>query len=259
MKYNWEFQPDRSYLPTGSTSAGNLVFSAGDDGAIRALDTAPIKYPPTLWNGLAYAGGGDGYIYCLHAHTGELAWRFRAAPVDRHIMVYDRLSSTWPVHSGVLVHEGIAYAAAGIIDHDGTYVYALDARTGKLIWENNSSGHLNSELRKGVSVQGNLSIQGHHLLLAGGNQISPARYDLKTGECKVSPFKQGQPKANNGKFLGVFENDIVLAGGRILHSSPRNVATKGSFDGRKRDSFTVAFPLHGMRTAWCTSISNSGN
>ncbi len=261
MKYNWEFQPDRSYLPTGSTSAGNLVFSAGDDGAIRALDTdtgqlkwqyltpAPIKYPPTLWNGLAYAGGGDGYIYCLHAHTGELAWRFRAAPVDRHIMVYDRLSSTWPVHSGVLVHEGIAYAAAGIIDHDGTYVYALDARTGKLIWENNSSGHLNSELRKGVSVQGNLSIQGHHLLLAGGNQISPARYDLKTGECKVSPFKQGQPKANNGKFLGVFENDIVLAGGRILHSSPRNVATKGSFDafqeGQKK-----RFLYGGIPPAW---------
>ena len=44
-----------------------------------------------------------------------------------------------------------AYAAAGIIDYDGTYVYGLDAETGKLVWQNDSTGHLDPELRKGVS------------------------------------------------------------------------------------------------------------
>ena len=46
-------------------------------------------------------------------------------------MVYGNLCSTWPVNTGVLVHEGTAYFAAGIVDHDGTYVYALDAKTGE--------------------------------------------------------------------------------------------------------------------------------
>ena len=52
--------------------------------------------------------------------------------MERTIPVYSTLRSTWPVGSGVLVEDGIAYAAAGIANHDGTHVYALDAVTGKL-------------------------------------------------------------------------------------------------------------------------------
>ena len=138
----------------------------------------PIKAPPTVWEGRAYVGSGDGYVYTLEAATGRLLWRFRAAPVERRIMVYGNLCSTWPVNTGVLVHDGVAYFAAGIVDHDGTYVYALDARTGRLQWQNNTCGHLSPELRKGVSAQGNLTIHGDQLLLAGGNQVSPAAFDL---------------------------------------------------------------------------------
>ena len=39
-------------------------------------------------------------------------------------------------------------------------------------WENNGSGHWNSELRKGVSVQGNLTILGDQLLLLGVAMLS---------------------------------------------------------------------------------------
>ena len=237
----WQFSPDLPTTPTAATAVAGMLFSTGNDGKIRAINTsdgsseweyltpAPIKFPPTIWEGCAYVGGGDGYVYCLDATTGRLLWRFRAAPIERHMMVYGNLSSTWPVHSGVLVHDGVAYAAAGIIDQDGTYVYALDAKTGKIKWQNNSSGHLNLELRKGVSVQGNLSIQGNHLLLAGGNQVSPARFDLRTGQCSARSFDQGKPKANNGQYVGVLKGDTVIVGGRILHSAPENVSTKGSF------------------------------
>ena len=237
----WSFAPPRANVPVAPTTAGGLVFLAGEDGKVRAIKSssgelhwefstsAPIKNPPSIWEGRAYVGSGDGYVYCLEAATGRLLWRFRAAPVERQIMVYGRLSSTWPVNTGVMVHEGAAYFAAGIIDHDGTYVYALDAKTGKIKWQNNSSGHLSGELRKGISAQGNLSVLGDQLLLAGGNQVSPAIYDIKTGECRSKPFAQGQPKANGGQFVGVYNNVSVIAGGRILYSDPRNVATKGKF------------------------------
>jgi hypothetical protein len=127
------------------------------------------------------------------------------------------------------VRDGAAYFAAGIIDHDGTHVYALDARTGALLWQNNSSGHLNPELRKGVSVQGNLSVRGDELLLAGGNQVSPVHFALADGRCLAQRPAQGNPSANGGKFVGVFNDDTVIQGGRILYSSPRNVPTKGFF------------------------------
>ena len=237
----WVFAPSRDYLPTAPVSAGGLVFVGGSDGKVRALDAedgdlkwefstpAPIKYPPTITGGRAYFGSGDGYAYCLEAETGRLLWRFRAAPVERHLMVFDNLSSTWPVASGVLVRDGVAYFAAGIIDHDGTYVYALDALSGEIKWQNNASGHLSPELRKGVSVQGNLTVLDNNLLLAGGNQVSPAKFDLETGRCLAKPFKQGRPKANNGRFAGVFRDSAAIVGGRILYSAAENVATKGYF------------------------------
>jgi outer membrane protein assembly factor BamB len=237
----WHYKPDREYVPTAPTYAGGLVFVGGNDGKVRALDTkkrelrwqyrtpAPIKYPPTIWEGRAYVGCCDGYVYALEAASGRLLWRFRAAPEERLIMVYGNLTSTWPVASGVLVHDGIAYFAAGIIDTDGTHVYALDAKTGKLRWQNNTSGHLDAELRKGVSVQGNLAIYGDRLVLAAGNQVSPAEFDLETGKYLTPSAELGRPRAPAGRFVGVLNDKTVIAGGRVLYSSPKNVANRGSF------------------------------
>jgi outer membrane protein assembly factor BamB len=236
----WVFTPPIDHTPAAPVSAGGLIFVTGTDGKCRAIDTkgksrwefstaGEIRCSPTVADGRVYLGSGDGSIYTLEAATGRLLWQFRAAPIERLINVYGALSSTWPVNTGVLVHDGIAYCAAGIIDHDGTYVYALDAKTGEIIWQNNSSGHLNKKLRKGVSVQGNLTIRKDQLLMAGGNQVSPAAFDLKTGKSLARPIQQGRPQANNGKFVGVFQDTHAIVGGRILYSSPQNVATKGSF------------------------------
>ena len=237
----WTYRPVRPSTPTEATTAGGLVFTSGDDGKVRAISLetgklewefatgGPIKYPPTIHDGRAYVGSADGRVYALEAATGRGLWEFRAAPIDRHLLVYGNVSSTWPVNSGVLVDDGIAYFAAGIIDHDGTHVYAVDAHTGKLRWQNNGSGHLDASIRKGVSVQGNLSLTGNRLLLAGGNQVSPASYAIEDGACVSAAPRGGQPSANGGKFVGVFSDDTVFQGGRILHSSPRNVSTKGSF------------------------------
>ena len=258
---SWTNTAKRPHVPTAPTSAGGLVFVAGQCGRVRALDArtgevrwifatgGPIKAPPTIAESRAYVGSGDGHVYALEAATGRLLWRFRAAPLERHIMVYGNLCSTWPVNTGVLVADGVAYFAAGIIDGDGTYVYALDAKTGKIKWQNNSSGHLNPELRKGVSAQGTLAIQGNQLLMAGGNQVSPASFDIKTGKCLNQSFAQGNPKANHGKFVGVFLGDHAIAGGRALYASAENVANKDSFvvhNGRR----LVPMNFGGIPPAW---------
>jgi len=237
----WEFRPEGVKNPTAPSGAGGFIFLCGDDGKVRAIDAAngtqrwcfmtagPIIQPPSIWNGRAYVGSGDGYIYALEAATGRLLWRFRAAPVERRIMVYGSLCSTWPVNSGVLVEDGVAYAAAGIIDYDGTYVYALDAETGEIKWQNNSSGHLDKELRKGVSAQGNLTIANGRLLMPGGNVISPAVYDLETGEYLGRGPGNGSPRANRGEEVGAFNSDHVIVGGRLRYSAAENVVNPGTF------------------------------
>ena len=165
----WTYQPRASLPATAPTAAGGMVFAGSHDGAVRALaaDTGevrwtaytggPISYPPTLWQGRALVGSGDGWIYCFEAATGRQLWRFRAAPAERFIPVYGSLRSTWPVASGVLVADGVAYAAAGIANHDGTHVVALDAETGKLRWHNRTSGALHPQTGSGVSVNGALT------------------------------------------------------------------------------------------------------
>jgi outer membrane protein assembly factor BamB len=131
-----------------------------------------------------FVGSGDGWLYAFEAATGKLLWRFRVAPRQRKISVYGRLSSTWPVASGVLADHGVVYAAAGIASFDGTHVVALDAASGHIVWQNNSSGHLLGEGRvTGVSVQGHMLLHAGRLYMAGGNVVSPAVYDARDGRC----------------------------------------------------------------------------
>jgi outer membrane protein assembly factor BamB len=251
----WESEPRNPVTPTGPTAAGGLIFVGGDDGKVRAIaaDTGemrwcfmtagPIRVPPTIWNGRAYVGSGDGFVYCLEAATGRQLWRFRAAPVERRIMVYERLCSNWPVNTGVLVEDGIAYVGAGLIDTDGTYVYALDAATGEIKWQNNSSGHLNREVRKGISAHGHLAIAGGKLWMAGGNVVSPAKYSLKTGDCLCTQPVAGPPQTNRGEEVAVLNGKYMLTGGRLMFSAFENVVDPGYFELIRTDVTTESTNL----------------
>jgi len=205
----WEYSSPTAVTPTAPTATGGLVFLSGSDGIVRALDATTgksrwkgytggdVRIPPTISNGRSFVGSGDGWVYAFEATSGRPLWRFRAAPVERKIPVYGSLMSTWPAASGVLVKDGIAYVAAGIVNYDGTHVYALDAETGKIKWQNNTSGHLDPDAHSGVSVQGHLLLSDGKLCLAGGNAVSPAIYDVSTGKCLNSPKLLKRVQNNN--------------------------------------------------------------
>ncbi|MDQ1255544.1 MAG: hypothetical protein QG656_136, partial [Candidatus Hydrogenedentes bacterium] len=68
----WDYRAPGAYTPTAPVSWESLVFVGGDDGKVRAIDATngavawqfttggPIIQPPTLWNGRAFIGSGDG-------------------------------------------------------------------------------------------------------------------------------------------------------------------------------------------------------
>ena len=222
----WRFTPMTATHPTAPVTAGGLVFISGDNGIVQALNSATgmqqwkaytggaVRIPPTIWNDRALVGSGDGWIYAFEARTGRLLWRFRAAPVERKIPVYGSLLSTWPAASGILVEDGIAYVSAGIVNYDGTYVYALDAETGEIKWQNNTSGHLDQQARTGVSVQGHQLLHDGKLYLASGTSLSPAVFDITDGRCLNDP----RPLANcasqspRGWELSLLGNQVVACG-----------------------------------------------
>jgi len=82
-------------------------------------------------------GSRDGWVYCLRAGDGELAWRFRAAPAEQRIVACGRIESCWPVHGSVLVRDGVVYCAAGRGSYleGGVRLCRLDAATGRLLSE----------------------------------------------------------------------------------------------------------------------------
>ncbi len=222
----WWFSPDTEFTPTAPITAGGMAFLSGSDGIVRALDMASgkpvwkaytggsVRYPPTVWRSRVFVGSGDGWIYAFEARSGRMLWRFNAAPAHRKIPVYGSLMSTWPVASGVLVEDGVLYAAAGIVNYDGTHVYALDAETGRIRWQNNTSGHLDPEARTGVSVQGHMLIHDGKLYLAGGTSISPAVYDLSDGKClnDPAPLKLCGSSSIRGEELYRIGHEVVVSG-----------------------------------------------
>jgi outer membrane protein assembly factor BamB/2-polyprenyl-3-methyl-5-hydroxy-6-metoxy-1,4-benzoquinol methylase len=127
-------------------AAGKVFVADVDAHAVCALDAsdgsllwtyttgARVDSPPTYHQGLLLFGSRDGWVYCVRASDGELAWRFRGLP-RRMICAYGQLESVWPVCGSILVRDDVAYFAAGrnsFLD-GGIFLYGLDPKTGRVI------------------------------------------------------------------------------------------------------------------------------
>jgi outer membrane protein assembly factor BamB len=197
----WSAQVVTSSLPTAPVVAGGLIFVADRAGAVQAFNQqgkqvwksytgGAVYYPPTIAHDRAYVGSADGRVHAFEAKTGRRLWTFRVGPAPRRIPVYGKLISTWPVSGGVIFHDGRVYAAAGIAHYDGTYVVALDAKTGRLLAANTSSGVVGEASKNGISVQGVPRIEDGELRFLAGGVYETARYDLKTLKCLNGPREQ---------------------------------------------------------------------
>lgn len=198
LKPLWSVGVTEIDLPTAPVAAGGHVFVADRTGAVRAFDASgeekwtvwtngAVYYPPSIADDRVFVGSADGRVYAFEATSGRLLWSYRVAPEDRRIPVFGKLVSRWPVAGGVVVQDGTVYAAAGIAHYDGTYVVALDAKTGNLKARNDGAGVLSEPVNSGVSMQGNLTIKDGELRFLGGGVYETARFDLKTLECRNEP------------------------------------------------------------------------
>jgi len=129
---------------------GKLFVASIDTHTVYALDESSGKIlwsyttggrvdsPPTIYQGRVLFGSADGWIYCLAASDGALAWRFRAAPKDLRLTAFEQLESVWPVHGSVLVQDDVLYCVAGrsMFMDGGIRFLRLDPKTGQKLSEN---------------------------------------------------------------------------------------------------------------------------
>ncbi|HUT57519.1 MAG TPA: PQQ-binding-like beta-propeller repeat protein [Phycisphaerae bacterium] len=134
-------------IATHVAMAGDVVcFGSSVDNGVHALDAqtgqrrwtffteGPVRLAPTVAGGRVYAGSDDGRVYCLQAADGSLAWRVQPIAGGTRILGAGRLMSLWPVRTGVLVDDGVAYCGAGLFPARQTALVALDAQDGTLLW-----------------------------------------------------------------------------------------------------------------------------
>jgi len=141
-------------------AGGKLYFGSSVEESVTCLNAADgkrlwifysegaIRFAPLCHEGKVYFGSDDGYIYCVDGTSGELVWKFQAAIGKRRIIANGRISSQWPVRTGLAMRDNVVYAACGVFPSEdrGVMVYALRAADGKPVWKqrflNHAAGHL---------------------------------------------------------------------------------------------------------------------
>ncbi len=208
----YKLQFDRSYEPV---VMGNQIFipsMVGDK--VVAYDTGtgrqnwqffcdgPVRFAPVAWQGHVYVASDDGCLYCLDATDGSLLWTCRLAPSGRRILGNGRLISAWPARGGPVLRDGTIYCTASIWPFMGVFIYAIDAQTGRVIWENSGTGAIyiqqqhGSPAFAGVAPQGYLASDGSRLLVT--SRTTPACFDCTTGDLLYYPLSD----RSYGKHVG---------------------------------------------------------
>ncbi len=148
LKQAWKTEID-GQLTSVVVAEGKVFVASVEEHTLYALDEASgkiawhyttggrIDSPPTIYKGRVLFGSADGWVYCLRASDGALAWRFLAAPMDRRLVAFEQVESVWPVHGNVLIQDDTLYCVAGrsmFID-GGMTLWRLDPETGSVLSE----------------------------------------------------------------------------------------------------------------------------
>jgi len=179
---------------TQSIVVGGKVFLASTDShTIYALDAdhGPVLWSyiaggridsaPTVCNGRVLFGCHDGWVYCLRASDGELAWRFRAAPVEARLTAFGQLESPWPALGSVLVRDGIVYVSAGRSSYldGGVYLYGLDVTTGAVLHKRHLEGPW-PDISRDVGQPYAMAGVKPDLFTCNGTSLSMGPHEFKT-------------------------------------------------------------------------------
>ena len=171
----WRRTPDGwGYSPLDQVDTGNV----GDLRLVwtRALAAGSQQGTPLAYGGVLYMPNPNDVIQALDAVTGDLRWEYRRElPDDINDYV-----------NGASTNRNIAIYGNLIIDTGAdNYLYALDARTGRLAWETEILDYLINPARhsSGPIIAGGKAVSGRSCRPHGGPEACVVTaHDAETGE-----------------------------------------------------------------------------
>lgn len=179
------FYPVRyDYAPSPVAVGGSVYLNAVTEEAVYCLDSAtgatnwtyytegPVRVAPAVYDGKVYFGSDDGHAYCVNAADGSLIWKVSASTNEYRAVTAHRISSAWPVRTGVAVESNKAYFAGGTLPTHGCYLVCVDADDGELNWRTQAP----------FPMQGPILLNEDRVFVGTG-RVFPVEYDKATGTC----------------------------------------------------------------------------
>jgi outer membrane protein assembly factor BamB len=184
------------FLASVDTHTVHALSAAGGTPIWQYTTGGRIDSSPTIYKGTVLVGSADGWLYCLRATDGAMAWRFRAAPKDRLVSVYDQLESAWPVHGSVLVQNDTIYVTAGRSSYmdGGIVLYRINPATGQPL-SRTMLYHLDPETGEQLTEENRFNMDGttSDVLIGDGDSVYLKYFAF-------GPDGKPAPEANNHLF-----------------------------------------------------------
>jgi outer membrane protein assembly factor BamB len=224
-----------------------LVFGNNVDNHVHALDTrtgkmkwsfaaeGAVRFAPMIDGGRVYFGSDDGHVYSVDIAQGKLIWKYRPSPGGERIIGNGRMVSLWPIRTGVLIENGILYTTAGVFPYEGLYIAAVNAKTGKQIWINDTVGDKAWGLSNGGrTAQGYLVASENWLYVPSGGSL-PVSFDKRTGKYGRSLSLKG-----GGKIGGswVMMEGVELFAGNNNQGTDTKITFDASSGSSRGDQFS---------------------
>lgn len=188
---------------------------------------APVRYAPSVRNGIAYLGADDGIVRAIDISTGSEIWQSQIGPDMPWIVGNDRLVSPHPIRTSVLAQDDCVYATAGLFPSQGVYAVSLNAETGEVVWrrkiKQSPQGYLLADQQKIFVPTGRTQpfavkkSDGRYqfdLPSPGGSfcMLTPEAFFAGPGNAATI---QAKPHAAGAKMLSFKGKQVVAGGGRI--------------------------------------------
>ncbi|MEL1251401.1 PQQ-binding-like beta-propeller repeat protein [Aurantiacibacter gilvus] len=175
---SWGYSP-LDQINTGNVDQLRMVWA-------MPLNPGHQEGTPLVHDGIMYFPGPADTIYAVDARSGQQIWTYaRDLPDDigQILPVYDTTRNV-ALYGHLIIGNGA-----------DDYLYALDARTGELVWETQIMDYHNgAKVSAGPIIANGLAITGRSCQPEGGPQACViTAHDAETGEevWRTSPIAQG--------------------------------------------------------------------